>query len=139
MKNRKFKIAGLLVGLMLIAWAGLTPSGRQAVDWVQLRLGASAMGDPSRYEIKVELYSPEADDTMEFSWFVSRQEYMDADFFPQRIAEKYVGMARQRLAKKRGYYSNLYGEDASRIEQLKVGRVILTDTQTDRKKLVERT
>ncbi len=139
MKITKSKVAGLTIGLFLVAWLGLTPSGQQASVWVQNRLGASAMGNPSRYEIQVELYSRGVDDSMQFTWFVSRQEFMDADFFPRKISQKYVDMAKKRLAKKRGYYDSLFGEDSNQIEQLKVGRVILTDTQTDRKKFVERT
>lgn len=139
MKKNRFRIAALILGIALVVWLGATPSGRRSTEWIQSRLGASAMGDPSRYEITVELYSPEADDTMEFVWYVSQREYMDADFFPRKISEKYVDMAKKQLAKKRGYYSDLYGDDASRIEQFKVGRIILTDTQTDRKKLVSRT
>ncbi len=122
-----------MAAILLIAMAAYTPQGREAMTSLSQILGASAASSSERYEVLVVL---EYDNGGSFEWraFMPKREYKEIDFFEKKISKKYVAEAQKALARKMGYFQQVYGDDSDKLMNTKVNKILVTDLRTDREK-----
>ena len=132
MEKKRFKASSLIfAGVLLIAIiTSLTPQGRQLLTSMSSKIGASAASN-NRYEIAVTL-NYENGGTYEWRAPISRQEYKDAEMTKKRMVKKYAVEAKKALARKMGYFNNLYGDDNEKLTNTQLAKMVVTDLRADR-------
>ncbi len=93
-------------------------------------LAASPRGIANDYELVVVLKSDEVP-TFEYRKALERVDFQDIRFAPQKARDEAVKEAKAQLAKKRGYFQQLYGEGSQQLERVRVVDVVLMDHRTD--------
>jgi len=123
-----------VVALVAVA-ALVSPEARTMVMDLVQRLSASAVSSTERYEIAVVL---DYDGGGPFEWrgFMTKRDYDELEMFQRKICTRYVDEARKALARKLGYFSQVYGEDSSRLAATKVVSVMVTDLRTSKERRV---
>lgn len=121
----------VVAAILLIFVAAYSPQGQKAMTSLSQMLGASATSSSERYEVLVVL---EYDNGGSFEWraFMPKREYKEIDFFEKKISKKYVAEAQKALARKMGYFQQVYGEDSDKLMNTKVNKILVTDLRTDK-------
>lgn len=78
------------------------------------------------YEIQVSLEF-DGGERLDFEVPLTRRQYDEARFAPREYLEAAVDLARRRLARKRSYFRQVYGEDAPQLEPSRVREATLVD------------
>ena len=132
MEKKRFKTSSLIfAGVLLIAIiTSLTPQGRQLLTSVSSKIGASAASS-SRYEIAVTL-NTENGGSYEWRAPISRREYKEAEMTKRKMVKKYATEAKKALARKMGYFNNLYGDDNDKMTNTQLAKMVVTDLRADR-------
>lgn len=125
-----------VIAILFVVGLSASPQGKQLFTHLGQLVGASAVDSAGRYEVTVML---NYDNGGSFEWrsIMPRREYKEIDVFGKKIAKKYVGQAKKALAKKMGYFSDVYGSDSDKLQQCVVQRVYVTDLRSDRETNVE--
>jgi len=113
--------------LVLALVASLTPGGRALLTRVSTAIGASATSD-GRYEVAVTL---NYDNGGSFEWRapISRQEFTEAEMTKRHVVNKYFGEARKALARKMGYFEDLYG-DSDKLTAVQLAKMTVSDLRS---------
>lgn len=123
----------LTLALGLVA---LTYFGTKAGDPVSPEgLGASPAGarQTTPYEILVTLEAPDLQRSFEHHVPLTRSEYNKVRFSPRRQKDKAIRAARERLARKKGYTGEAFGDDARKLSNAKVVDVVLVDQRANKR------
>ena len=132
MEKKRFKTSSLIfAGVLLIAIiTSLTPQGRDLLTSMSSKIGASA-ATSSRYEIAVTL-NYENGGSYEWRAPISRREYKEAEMTKRKMVKKYATEAKKALARKMGYFNNLYGDDNDKMTNTQLAKMVVTDLRADR-------
>lgn len=130
--NGKVKKSSIVfaLGLLIVVIASTTPQGREYIESISSSIGASAVAD-GRYEITITL---NYDRGGAFEWRspISRREYKEAEIFKEDLIKKYGVKARKALARKMGYFNNLYGEDNDKMTSARLTQLTVSDLRIDK-------
>ena len=132
MEKKRFKTSSLIfAGVLLIAIiTSLTPQGRELLTSMSNKIGASA-ATSSRYEIAVIL-NTENGGSYEWRAPITRREYKEAEMTKRKMVKKYATEAKKALARKMGYFNNLYGDDNDKMTNTQLAKMVVTDLRADR-------